>query len=290
MRFYACNANIQGWVLPACCKLSSSCRNLCEHQTCSNLIFADLPHVVETTCIKLVDKKSWQSTCIKPVENLQQTCYLQARASNANASWYRLDDSKATSLQQTCCNLSGSECVFKVKLWSSKGKHARPYHGCHLRFGPRFQSIPLIFCAKAKKRKHFCNDKRKIHFSVFLLVILQFFRDFLQLKTEFYGLFVFSFIFLFPRSWLLDQLFIFKTSCSICFLCFWNFFCQLSNVFFKLVYRFYVSYLCEGWKIGLNLAMEHCTGDFLVNLHAPTRTGNQNETSSSFPLYWPWQL
>ena len=55
-----------------------------------------------STCIKLVDKKSWQSTCIKPVDNLQQTCYHQAGASDANASWYRLDDCKVTSLQQTC--------------------------------------------------------------------------------------------------------------------------------------------------------------------------------------------
>ena len=29
-----------------------------ENQTCYNLIFADLLQVVETTCIKLVDKKS----------------------------------------------------------------------------------------------------------------------------------------------------------------------------------------------------------------------------------------
>ena len=38
-----------------------------------NLIFADLLQVVETTYIKLVDKKSQLSTCIKPVANLQQT-------------------------------------------------------------------------------------------------------------------------------------------------------------------------------------------------------------------------
>ena len=65
---------------------------------CCNLIFADLLQVVETTCIKLVDKKSWQSTCIKPVDNLQQACYHQAGASDANASWYWLDYNKATSL------------------------------------------------------------------------------------------------------------------------------------------------------------------------------------------------
>ena len=47
-------------------------------------------------CIKLVCKKSWQSTCIKPIDNLQQTCCHQVGASDANASWYRFnDDSKA---------------------------------------------------------------------------------------------------------------------------------------------------------------------------------------------------
>ena len=68
--------------------------SLCEKQTWGNLIIVDHLRVVETTCIKLVDKKSWQSTCIKPVDNLQQTCYHQAGASDANESWYRLDDSK----------------------------------------------------------------------------------------------------------------------------------------------------------------------------------------------------
>ena len=31
-------------------------RQVCENQTCCNLIFADLLQVVETICIKLVDK------------------------------------------------------------------------------------------------------------------------------------------------------------------------------------------------------------------------------------------
>ena len=64
-----------------------------------------------STCVKLVDKKSWQSNCIKPIDNLQQTCYHQAGASDVNVSWYRLDDCKVTSLQQTCCNLHVSCCV-----------------------------------------------------------------------------------------------------------------------------------------------------------------------------------
>ena len=71
-------------------------------KTCCNLIFADLLQAVETTCIKLEDKKIWQSTCSKLVRKLQPTCYHQAGASDANASWYRLDDSQVTNLQQTC--------------------------------------------------------------------------------------------------------------------------------------------------------------------------------------------
>ena len=55
------------WILPACYKLSTSCgksvdfiklQQVCENQTCCSLIFADLLQVVETICIKLVDKKS----------------------------------------------------------------------------------------------------------------------------------------------------------------------------------------------------------------------------------------
>ena len=45
----------------------------------------ELMQLVETTCIKLVDEMSWQSTCIKPVDNLQQTCYHQAGASDTNS-------------------------------------------------------------------------------------------------------------------------------------------------------------------------------------------------------------
>ena len=83
------------WILPACCKLSTSCsksvefiklQQVCENQTCCNLMFADLLQVVGTTYIKLVNKRSQLSTCIKPVDNLQQACYHQAGASDANAS------------------------------------------------------------------------------------------------------------------------------------------------------------------------------------------------------------
>ena len=76
----------------------------------SDLLQLDICRLV-ASCIKLVDKKSQLSTCIKPVDNLQQTCKHQAEANDANASWYRLDDSKVTSLQQTCCKLRVSGCV-----------------------------------------------------------------------------------------------------------------------------------------------------------------------------------
>ena len=82
--------------------LNYKLHQVCENQPLCSLIFA----IVETTCIKRVDKKSWQwqSICIKPVDNLQQTFYHQGGASDANASWYRLDNCKVTSLQQTCRN------------------------------------------------------------------------------------------------------------------------------------------------------------------------------------------
>ena len=49
-----------------------------------------------------VDKKSSQSICIKPVDNLQQTCYHQAGARDVNASGYSLDKCNGTSLYQIC--------------------------------------------------------------------------------------------------------------------------------------------------------------------------------------------
>ena len=66
----------------------------------------DICWLLQVSKTKLVDKKSWQSTCIKPVENLQQD-----GTSDANASWYRLDDChEATILQQTC-----PSCAVQVK-------------------------------------------------------------------------------------------------------------------------------------------------------------------------------
>ena len=90
------------WILPACCKLSTSCgksvdfikfQQICENQTCGNLIFADLLQVLETTCIKIVNK----SLNYQLASSLLTTCH-------------RLHDSKITSLQ-TCCNVRVSGCV-----------------------------------------------------------------------------------------------------------------------------------------------------------------------------------
>ena len=91
-------------------------QRVCENQNCCSLIFADLLQLVEITYIKLVNKKSWQSTCIKPVDNLQQTCYHQAGASNTNASWYQVDDCKGTNLLWTCRNLHISGHAFYVYI------------------------------------------------------------------------------------------------------------------------------------------------------------------------------
>ena len=111
------------WILPADVSLSSTCINVgfirlhqfCENQTWYNFIFADLLRVVETICIKLVDKKSWQSTCIKSVDNLQQTCYHLAGASDdvndpvdRVSAWW-LQDNKA--------------CSRLAPLWSSSSFH-----------------------------------------------------------------------------------------------------------------------------------------------------------------------
>ena len=57
-------------------------------QTCLNLIFAHSTQVVSTTCIKLVDKKSQQSTCIwKDADcvaiTCNQTCQHEAGESDA---------------------------------------------------------------------------------------------------------------------------------------------------------------------------------------------------------------
>lgn len=91
------------WILvPARCRfairLHQVCRlhrivSSCENQTSCNLMLG----IAETTCIKLADKTFWLLTCFKLVVNLQQTCYHQGKASDANASWYGLDHCQVTS-------------------------------------------------------------------------------------------------------------------------------------------------------------------------------------------------
>ena len=60
---------------------------------------------------------SESETCCKLLKKLasslltSRTCYHQARARDANASRYWLDDSKATSQHQTCRNLRVSGCA-----------------------------------------------------------------------------------------------------------------------------------------------------------------------------------
>ena len=66
-----------------------------SHHVCEYLIWRKID-----ICWLIADKKPWQPTCVKPVNNLQQTCYHEAGASNANASWYRLDNCKVIHLQQ----------------------------------------------------------------------------------------------------------------------------------------------------------------------------------------------
>ena len=76
---------------------------VCENQTWCNLIFADL----------------LQNCCIELVGNLLQTCYRQAGASDANASWYQSNDCEATILQQPCCPQRKIYCL----KWSTREKN-----------------------------------------------------------------------------------------------------------------------------------------------------------------------
>ena len=115
--------------------MSTSCKSVdftkmqqvCENQTCGNLIFAELPQVAATISIKFVDSldnqlaSSLLTTCSRLV-----SCYYKATASDVNTSWYRFDNN----LQQTYCNLRVSGCVLAcdykhpsiksiiVKVWS----------------------------------------------------------------------------------------------------------------------------------------------------------------------------
>ena len=84
-----------------------------------NRLIADLLQVAETNCIKLGDKMSRQSTCIKPVDNLQQTCNRQGRASDANCS--RL---AATCAFSSCVLCAQNVCIglwYTILSWSRLG-------------------------------------------------------------------------------------------------------------------------------------------------------------------------
>ena len=94
------------------CKPSLVCHQVawvCENQTWRNLIFIQTAASswMKIKFLKINLHQVCMLTC-----NLQQNCYHQAGASDGNASWYRLDDCKGTSLQQTCCNLCVSDSVF----------------------------------------------------------------------------------------------------------------------------------------------------------------------------------
>ena len=96
-------------------RLAASCEKFQQvcwlHQVAASLWKSDLLQLdiyMQTWC-KLFQQLA-SSLWIKSLD-LQQTCYHQTGASDANASWYRLDDCKATIPQQNCCNLRYSGCV-----------------------------------------------------------------------------------------------------------------------------------------------------------------------------------
>ena len=91
------------WILLALCKFVVKSYQFCSlHQVALTFWKSELMQlsiwrlkrqVVETTYI------NWRINCH------------QDWASDASTSWYRFDDCKVTSLQQTCCNLHVSGCV-----------------------------------------------------------------------------------------------------------------------------------------------------------------------------------
>ena len=70
-------------------------------QTCCKL------WILSSTCIKLVDKKTWKSTCSKPVDNLQQTCYHQAMQTHP-------DIGLMTAIPQACSRLAATYAFLAV--------------------------------------------------------------------------------------------------------------------------------------------------------------------------------
>ena len=107
------------------------------------------------TCLKVLENPFASSLCvrnldIKPIElssspfkNLPRTCYPQTGASDANASWYRLDDCKVTSLQPTCWKLCGFGSVYVILYTHSVNSlvDVKFYSGGRLRNFARIRSI-----------------------------------------------------------------------------------------------------------------------------------------------------
>ena len=96
--------------------IKSAVHNL--HQVYSSQLASSLQF---TTCIKSAVHNLQQvcerqlaaslqfTTCSKSVDNLQQTWYYQAGASDANASWYRLGDRKFYQV----CSRPAATCAFE---------------------------------------------------------------------------------------------------------------------------------------------------------------------------------
>ena len=67
--------------------------------------FQSRDHKMTSLSIRSIASSLWENSLYNQhasVDNLQQTCYHQTGASDANTSGYKLDDCKATSLKQTC--------------------------------------------------------------------------------------------------------------------------------------------------------------------------------------------
>ena len=108
------------WILPACRKMSSSCsesvdfiklQQVCENQTCCNLIFADLLHAVETTASSL-----W----IKSLDNqlpasLLTTCSRLVIIKPEQAMRTHPDIGLMTARQQACSRLAATFAFLAVQ-------------------------------------------------------------------------------------------------------------------------------------------------------------------------------
>ena len=84
----------------------------CSSQLASSLQFTTCIkpaiHNLQQACSSQLASSLQFTTCSKSVDNLQQTWYYQAGASDANASWYRLDDRK----WHQVCSRPAATCAF----------------------------------------------------------------------------------------------------------------------------------------------------------------------------------